>query len=119
MKSKKSDGVLINLAKFLSFNPSELRLYQKISEKPMTISQIKKNMDFSERMIRTYLKDLTKRGFIKRRIIESDRLKYVYYASPEDSIIDVIKKRIEARKTLGEIARVRIKKNIIEGVERH
>jgi predicted DNA-binding transcriptional regulator len=63
----------------------------------MTLKQLKKLTKISERALRYYISDLLSKGFVKRKIVEAERLHYVYIANPADSVLDSIVKKIKER----------------------
>ena len=85
----------IELFDIFKLEGNERLIYELLRKKPMTIKQLQNKSHISERMLRTYLDDMVKRGFITRKIIEEKRLKYVYYANPPENIMDVIKKKLD------------------------
>ena len=93
MKNK-TENILEELVRYLDLAPKELKLYKSLLKRPMTIKQLEKSMTVSERMLRTYIDDLLTKRFIKRKIIASNRLKYMYYASPATDILRLIKTRL-------------------------
>ncbi|MBI5061319.1 MAG: hypothetical protein HZB67_03315 [Candidatus Aenigmarchaeota archaeon] len=78
----------------LDMAPKELRVYKFLAKKPMTIKQLEKHINVSERMMRIYIHDLIEKNFIKRSVVESKRLKYVYTAAPSVDILRFLKSRV-------------------------
>lgn len=77
---------LNSILKFLGFKKVEIQMYNLLLEKPLTISQIRKELKVSERTIREYMKSLLDKGFVVRKVRIEKRLKYVYSAlSPEQA----------------------------------
>ena len=81
-KRDKPLNLLNSVFILLNFKDVEIRIYNLLLKKFLTIDEIKKRMDVSERTIRSYIKGLLVKGFIKREVIEGKRLKYVYSAVP-------------------------------------
>jgi len=67
---------------FLNFSRMEIKMYKLLQQTPLTVKQIAKKLEISERTVRKYVKILYQKGFIVRRIVEEKRLKYVYEAIP-------------------------------------
>ncbi|MEM7815906.1 MAG: helix-turn-helix domain-containing protein [Candidatus Aenigmatarchaeota archaeon] len=78
---------------------SETAIYRLLLRSPMTIKEIIKRTHFSERTIRTYLKRMIEKNFVYKKPVITNHLKYVYYGNPEDSIADIlIKKMMEFKR---------------------
>ena len=92
---------------------NEKLIYELLERRPMTIKQLQKPTELSERMLRTYLDDMIKRGFVKRKIIEDKRLKYVYNSTEPQTILNHIKTTIDNV----EKSTRKAKKEIIKGSE--
>ena len=93
----------------------EMQIFQLLMKRPMTIKQLQKASHMSERMLRIYLYDLTKRNFIGKKVIQDKRLKYIYYANPPEAIANLAKdviNKIEKRRS-------EIKRNIVHGARVH
>ena len=67
----------------------------------MTIKQIEGELNVSERTVRKYVKILYMKGLIVRRVVEGERLKYIYKAIPIKKAWIKVKSEIE--KTLDEV----------------
>ena len=67
---------------FLNFKPVEIKIYNLLLKTSLTIKQIERKLDISERTIRKYIKRLDDEGFITKKIVQDKRLKYVYRALP-------------------------------------
>ncbi len=102
---------ILTLFTMFSMKGHEMRIFQLLMRKPMTIKQLQKASHMSERMLRTYLDDLTRRNFVSKKVIEDDRLKYVYYANPPEMIVNMAKDVISK---MGK-RRIEMKKDIIHG----
>ncbi len=88
------DRRLAEFVTAMEMAPKELKVYRFLARKPMTIKQLESHVNVSERMLRTYLKDLMKKRFIKRKVLESRRLKYLYAASPSVVILRYLKSKV-------------------------
>ena len=102
---------VLTLFTMFSMKGHEMQIFQILMKKPMTIKEIQKQSHMSERMLRTYLDDLTKRNFISKKVVEDRRLKYVYYANPPEIIINMTKGIIAK----AEKRRSEMKKDIVHG----
>jgi predicted DNA-binding transcriptional regulator len=103
--SIKKPNVISQFVHKFSLKKDEFRIYEILSKKPMTIKQIQKLAKVSEKTLRTYLKDLIKKGFVRRKIVEDERLKYKYFARSEMNILESMHKTItqHIKKTRKEI----------------
>ncbi len=74
---------LLNLIlHILDFKTNEIILYNLLLKSSLTIKQIEKELNLSERTIRKYLKTLEDEGFIYKRIERGKRLMYIYSSTP-------------------------------------
>ncbi len=89
-KGSKIDGVI----KYLSIGKNELKVFNIISKKPLTIKQIVKVSKLSERTIRSCLSDLVGKQFIKKQALIEGQLKYLYHTNSDKSIADIIKEKL-------------------------
>jgi len=110
---KKPEVIITDLVKMFSLSSNEIKVYQLLLKKSMTIKQLKKALNVSERTLRTYIDVLLSKRFIKRKIIDANRLKYVYYSNPSDNIVMIIRKKLNSI----DMKREKIAKDIIKGVE--
>ncbi len=70
---------LDTLFDYLNFRKIDMEIYKfLLVKKVSTVKQIKDNLSLSEKTARTHLNKLRKLGFIKRKIMEEGKLKYVY-----------------------------------------
>ena len=117
---------IMTLFTMFSMRGHETQIFQLLMRKPMTIKQLQKASHMSERMLRTYLDDLTRRNLVAKRVIEDQRLKYMYYANPPDMIINMAKDAInkiakfnkELYDEIMDIDKGDIKKKVLEHVSR-
>jgi predicted transcriptional regulator len=85
IEGKKSTELLNMILGFLDFKPVEIRIYNLLLKSPLTIKQIEKQLNLSERTIRKYIKRLDQEGFIIKKVEQSKRLKYIYTStSPQE-----------------------------------
>lgn len=101
------------LLRLFQLKSNEMMVYNTLTKKPMTIRQLQNSTKMSERSLRTHLDGLVRKNFVRRRLVEDKHLKYVYYASPGESLLDMIKRHIEEI----EKNRLRRKEDIIRGTE--
>ena len=103
-KGKKPLELLNVILGFLNFKSVEIKIYNLLLKSSLTIKQIEKRLNLSERTIRKYIKRLDEEGFIIRTVEQGKRLKYVYVAVPVQEAWDKVKGNIE--KILGDITKV-------------
>ena len=60
--------VLNVILRFLNFKPTEIKIYNILLKSSLTIKQIEKQLNLSERTIRKYIKRLEQEGFINKRV---------------------------------------------------
>src|SRR3989338_4370083 len=111
MKIRSIDSRVVNILSSLQLTASEMNIYKNLMKKKMDIKHLEKAVSMSERMIRTCLDDLMKKNFVKRELIESKHLKYIYHANSSDSVLDSIVKKIGEMNSKNKISR----KKIMEG----
>ena len=80
---------------FLNFKKAEVKIYNLLLKKSLTIKEMEKQLGISERTIRKYLKKLHEEGFIQRKVDESERLRYIYRAVSLREAWKLVRKRIE------------------------
>ena len=103
-KGKKPTELLNVILGFLNFKSVEIKIYNLLLKSSLTIKQIEKRLNLSERTIRKYIKRLDEEGFIIRTVEQGKRLKYVYVAVPVQEAWKKVKGKIE--KILGNITKV-------------
>ncbi len=101
---KKPVELLSIIFTFLNFKSVEIKIYNLLLKTSLTIKQIEKQLNISERTIRKYIKRLDEEGFIIRTVEQGKRLKYVYRAVPVQETWEKVKDKIE--KILGDITKV-------------
>jgi len=106
LKEKKRKPVeLLNMVlKFLDFKKTEIKLYDSLLKKEMEMNEIVQCLNMSERSIRTHIKNLYKKGFIKRKVLMKGRLKYVYSSVAPEIAWKIVKKRVN--ETLNQMDKV-------------
>ena len=95
--------VLNVILRFLNFKPTEIKIYNILLKSSLTIKQIEKQLNLSERTIRKYIKRLEQEGFINKRVKQGKRLKYIYNAVPIQEAWKNVKNKIQ--KNLEEITK--------------
>lgn len=105
LKRRKKPAELVNsILGFLDFKTTEIKIYNLLLKSSLTIKQIERQLNISERTIRKYIKKLGQNGFITRRVEQGKRLKYVYMAVPVQETWKKVKVKIQ--KILDEISKV-------------
>ncbi|RLI46641.1 hypothetical protein DRO69_02635 [Candidatus Bathyarchaeota archaeon] len=105
LKGRKKPRELLNIILgFLNFKATEIRIYNLLLKSSLTIKQIERQLNLSERTIRKYIKKLGQEGFITRKVVQGKRLKYVYMAVPVQETWKKVKDKIQ--KILDEITKV-------------
>ncbi len=104
LRERKKPIELLNIILgFLNFKPIEIRIYNTLLKSSLTIKQMEKRLDLSERTIRKYIKKLEQEGFINKRVKQDKRLKYIYNAVPIQEAWKNVRNRIQ--KILEEITK--------------
>jgi len=104
LKERKKPIELLNVIfGFLNFKPIEIRIYNLLLKSSLTIKQMEKQLNLSERTIRKYIKRLEQEGFINKRVKQDKRLKYVYNAVPIQEAWKNVRNKIQ--KILEEITK--------------
>lgn len=94
-KRKKPVELLNIIFTFLNLKSVEIKIYNLLLKTSLTIKQIEKQLNISERTIRKYIKRLDEEGFIIRTVEQGKRLKYVYSAVPVQEAWENVKDKIE------------------------
>jgi len=111
LKGRKKPIELLNIILgFLDFKTTEIKIYNLLLKSSLTIKQIEKQLNLSERTIRKYIKKLIQDGFITRKVEQGKRLKYVYMAVPVQETWEKVKDKVQ--KILDEITKV-LEKNVV------
>lgn len=96
LKGRKKPIELLNIILgFLNFKTTEIKIYNLLLKSSLTIKQIEKQLNLSERTIRKYIKKLDKEGFITKKVEQGKRLKYVYMAIPVQKAWKKVKGKIQ------------------------
>ena len=103
-KRKKPIELLNVILGFLNFKSVEIKIYNLLLKTSLTIKQIEKQLNISERTIRKYIKRLDGEGFIIKKVEQGKRLKYVYMAVPVQEAWKKVKDKIQT--ILGDITKV-------------
>jgi len=109
LKEKNKPIDLLNaILGFLNFKPIEIEIYNILLKSSLTVKQMEKQLNLSERTIRKYIKRLEREGFISKKVKQDKRLKYVYNAVPIQKAWKNVKSKIQ--KILKEITKILEKK---------
>lgn len=92
--SEKKQNKIDNVIRHLSIGKNELKIFNILSKKPLTIKQLVKISKLSERTIRSCLSDLVGKQFIKKDALIEGQLKYLYQTNSAKSIADIIKEKL-------------------------
>ena len=112
----KSDGKglpFLNVLKYLQLGKSELKVYAALAKGPMSIKELKKTTNLSERMLRASISNLLRKDFVNRSAVGGDRLKYVYQANQPVNVADFLRNKMAKI----EENRLRSKEEIIKGIK--
>jgi len=111
LKEGKDPAEVLNvILRFLNFKPTEIKIYNILLKSSLTIKQIEKQLNLSERTIRKYIKRLEQEGFINKRVKQGKRLKYIYNAVPIQEVWKNAKNEIQ--KILDEITKTLERKDV-------
>lgn len=110
-KKEKPVELLNVIFTFLNFKSVEIKIYNLLLKTSLTIKQIERQLNISERTIRKYIKRLDEEGFIIKKVEQGKRLKYVYMAIPVQEAWEKVKDKIE--KILSDITKVLETKTIL------
>ena len=94
-EGKKPIELLNVILGFLNFKSVEIRIYNILLKKPLTIKQLEEHLNLSERTIRKYIKRLDREGLITKKVEQGKRLRYVYSAVPIRETWEKVKDKIE------------------------
>ena len=81
-KKNRPFDLLNSVFYLLNFKDVEIKLYNLLLKKPLTINEIERKLSISDRTIREYIKGLLEKGFITREVLKEKRLKYTYSSVP-------------------------------------
>ena len=112
LKERKKPIELLNvILNFLNFKPIEIKIYNILLKSSLTIKQMEKQLNLSERTIRKYIKRLEREGFINKRVKQDKRLKYIYNAVPIREAWKNVRNKIQ--KILEEITKTLERKAVL------
>ena len=112
LKGRKKPIELLNvILGFLNFKAIEIKIYNLLLKSSLTIKQIEKQLNLSERTIRKYIKRLEQEGFINKKVKQDKRLKYVYNAIPIQKAWKNVRNKIQ--KILEEITKTLERKTMV------
>lgn len=75
--------MLLEIAEILErlrVRPSDVKIYNLLRGRELGVREIAKELNFSTRFVRDRLRELTKRGIVKRRLVEQGWIGYKYTA---------------------------------------
>ncbi len=82
----------VSLLNKLSFKPSDVKIYALLLEKgEMRVSEISEELGLSVRFVRERLRDLYRRGIVRRRLIERGWVGYLYSAEKPVRVLEILK----------------------------
>ncbi len=93
-KKRAPTEVLSTVLKFLDFKDAEIRLYKILLKREMMMDEIVQNLNASERSAREHIKTLYKKGFVKRKVVIGERLKYAYYSVSPETAWKIVKRGV-------------------------
>jgi predicted DNA-binding transcriptional regulator len=88
--------VLTTVLRLLDFKEAEIKLYSTLLKKEMMMDEIVQNLNASERSARTHIKVLYEKGFVKRKVVIGDRLKYTYSSISPETAWRIVKKEVNS-----------------------
>jgi predicted DNA-binding transcriptional regulator len=103
-RKKTPAEVLSTVLKILDFKEAEIKLYNILLKKELTMEEIVQALNASERSARRHIKTLCEKGFVKRNVVMGDRLKYTYASVSPKIAWKIVKKEANgALKRIDEI----------------
>lgn len=86
---------VVKILDSLKLKPSDLRIYNLLWEKPeLSVKEIAKELNLSTRFVRERLRDLYRKGIIKRKLVERGWVGYVYRAEEPKVVVARIKSHL-------------------------
>ena len=85
---------LVGVFRWMRLGANEIKIYGMLSKTPMTVKQLIKATALSERMLRTYLDNLMSKNFVYKEPLLEKHIKYVYHGNPEETIADMLVKKL-------------------------
>lgn len=71
----------------LKIRPSDVKIYNLLRGRELGVREIAKELNLSTRFVRDRLKELTKRGILKRRFVEEGWVGYKYTAEDPREVL--------------------------------
>ena len=85
---------LMGVFRWMHLSANEIKIYGILSKTPMTVRQLIKATALSERALRTHLDNLMSKNFVCKEPLLEKHIKYVYHGNPEDTICDMLVKKL-------------------------
>ncbi len=86
---------VIKILEGLDLKPSDHRIYTLLLErKELSVREIAKELNLSTRFVRERLRELHRRGIIRRRLVEKGWIGYVYGAEDPKVVVARIKSHL-------------------------
>ncbi|MCS7119306.1 MAG: transcriptional regulator [Archaeoglobaceae archaeon] len=85
---------IVELLEKVRLKPTDVRIYSLLQKKELGVREIARELGLSTRFVRERLKELTRRGIVKRRLVEERWLGYKYAAEEPKEVIRKIKSQI-------------------------
>ncbi len=87
-------GELVKVFEKLKLKPSDVKIYSLLLNRELGVREIANELGLSTRFVRERLRELTKRGIVKRRLVEERWLGYRYAAEEPREVVKKIKTQI-------------------------
>ncbi|MCQ4153485.1 MAG: transcriptional regulator [Archaeoglobi archaeon] len=75
----------------LKLKPSDLRIYSLLEKRELSVREIAKELNLSTRFVRERLRDLHRKGIVRRRLVENGWIGYVYRAEDPKVVVARVK----------------------------
>ncbi|TDA25561.1 MAG: transcriptional regulator [Archaeoglobi archaeon] len=75
----------------LKLKPSDLRIYSLLEKRELSVREIAKELNLSARFVRERLRDLHRKGIVRRRLVENGWIGYVYRAEDPKVVVARVK----------------------------
>ncbi len=82
---------VVEILESLKLKPSDLRIYSLLEKNELSVREIAKELNLSTRFVRERLRELHRKGIVRRRLIENGWIGYVYRAEDPKVIVSKIK----------------------------
>ncbi|MFN3384653.1 MAG: winged helix-turn-helix transcriptional regulator [Archaeoglobaceae archaeon] len=89
--------MLLEIAELLErirIKPSDVRIYNLLRNRELGVREIAKELNLSTRFVRDRLKELTRRGILKRRLVEEGWIGYKYTAEEPREVLNKLKAQL-------------------------